>query len=162
MHRFPSWLPLAALLIALPATADVEQTKGSFKDKFRQLDEALPTANDYRTAGGEPGHEYWQQKVDYNIDVTLIEDRRRIEARQSIRYTNRSPDTLRFLWLQLDQNRFRDDSLAERSSAFADASRRGPSASRTSMRWRWPPPGCAASRARRSRRSRARSSTSGR
>ena len=126
MIRNPSWLPLAALLFAIPAAADIEQTKGDFKDTFRQLDEVLPTANDYRTAGGEPGHEYWQQKVDYDIDVRLIEDRRRIEASESIRYTNRSPDTLRFLWLQLDQNRFRDDSLAERSSAFADASRRGP------------------------------------
>ncbi|MEM1247544.1 MAG: M1 family metallopeptidase, partial [Acidobacteriota bacterium] len=43
-----------------------------------------------------------------------------------IRYTNNSPDTLRFLWLQLDQNRFLEDSLAERSAAFADSSRRGP------------------------------------
>ncbi len=126
MIRNPSWLPLAALLVALPAAADIEQTKGSFKDKFRQLDEVLPTANDYRTAGGEPGHEYWQQKVDYEIDVRLLEGQRRIEASERIRYTNESPDTLRFLWLQLDQNRFRDDSLAERSGAFADASRRGP------------------------------------
>ncbi len=126
MIRNPSWLPLAALLIAVPAAADIEQTKGTFKDKFRQLDETLPTANDYRTAGGEPGHEYWQQKVDYNINVRLLEEPRRIEASEAIRYTNRSPDTLRFLWLQLDQNRFRDDSLAERSAAFADASRRGP------------------------------------
>ena len=126
MNRKATWLPLAALLIATPALAQIEQTKGDFKDKFRQLDEVLPTANDYRTAGGEPGHEYWQQKVDYDIDVRLIEDGRRIEASERIRYTNRSPDTLRFLWLQLDQNRFRDDSLAERGSAFGDRSRRGP------------------------------------
>ena len=126
MNRRSFWLPLAALFVVSPAAADIEQTKGEFKDKFRQLDEVLPTANDYRTAGGEPGHEYWQQEVDYDIDVRLLEDRRRIEASERIRYTNRSPDTLRFLWLQLDQNRFRDDSLAERSSAFADPSRRGP------------------------------------
>ncbi|MEM9597375.1 MAG: M1 family metallopeptidase [Acidobacteriota bacterium] len=106
--------------------AAVDQTKGEFQDKFRQLDEVLPTANAYRTAGGEPGHQYWQQEVDYEIDVRLIEDRRRLEASQRIRYTNHSPDTLRFLWLQLDQNRFRGDSLAERSAAFGDTSRRGP------------------------------------
>ncbi|MEE4109846.1 MAG: M1 family metallopeptidase [Halieaceae bacterium] len=119
-------LLLLALFLALPATAAIQQTKGSFEDKFRQLDEVLPTANVYRTAGGEPGHEYWQQKVDYDIAVRLIEDQRRIEASERIRYTNNSPDTLRFLWLQLDQNRFRSDSLAERSGAFADPSRRGP------------------------------------
>ena len=126
MIRQMLWLVFSALLFASPALSSVEQTKGDFKDKFRQLDEVLPTANIYRTAGGEPGHEYWQQEVDYDIDVRLIEDRRRIEASQRIRYTNHSPDTLRFLWLQLDQNRFRNDSLAERSAAFADSSRRGP------------------------------------
>ncbi|MEM1143174.1 MAG: M1 family metallopeptidase [Pseudomonadota bacterium] len=121
-------LAFLSLLPVLPALsfAAINQTKGEFKDTFRQLDEDLPTANSYRTAGGEPGHEYWQQKVDYDIDVRLLEDRRRIEATEQIRYSNRSPDTLRFLWLQLDQNRFKSDSLAERSSAFADSSRRGP------------------------------------
>jgi hypothetical protein len=49
-----------------------------------------------------------------------------VEASERIRYSNNSPDTLRFLWLQLDQNKFRNDSLAERSTAFADSSRRGP------------------------------------
>ena len=112
--------------LAAGADAAVEQTKGTFTDKFRQLDEALPTANSFRTAGGEPGHAYWQQQVDYDIDVELLEADRRIVATERVRYTNNSPDTLRFLWLQLDQNRFRDDSLAERSSAFADPSRRGP------------------------------------
>ena len=58
--------------------------------------------------------------------TSLLEADRRIVATERVRYTNNSPDTLRFLWLQLDQNRFRDDSLAERSSAFADPSRRGP------------------------------------
>ncbi|MEM6809226.1 MAG: M1 family metallopeptidase [Pseudomonadota bacterium] len=117
------------LLVALTfncAYAGVVQTKGDFVDKFRQLDEVLPTANSYRTAGGEPGHRYWQQKVNYDIDVTLDEAGRRLTASQTIAYTNNSPDTLRFLWLQLDQNRFRRDSLAERSGAFADPSRRGP------------------------------------
>ncbi|MEL7447644.1 MAG: M1 family aminopeptidase, partial [Pseudomonadota bacterium] len=126
MFRSSSWLLIAALLFSSSAMSAIQQTKGEFQDKFRQLDEVLPTANSYRTAGGEPGHEYWQQSVDYWIDVRLIEDKRRIEASERVRYTNRSPDTLRFLWLQLDQNRFRNDSLAERAAAFADSSRRGP------------------------------------
>lgn len=118
-------LCLLVLLSGSAAGAAVEQTKGNFKDTFRQLDEDLPTANAYRTAGGEPGHEYWQQKVDYDIDVTLDEDARRLTGSATINYTNNSPDTLRFLWLQLDQNKFRSDSLAERSAAFADPSVRG-------------------------------------
>ena len=45
MNRKAYWLPLAALLIASPALAQIEQTKGDFKDKFRQLDEVLPTVS---------------------------------------------------------------------------------------------------------------------
>ncbi|MEM7762672.1 MAG: M1 family metallopeptidase [Pseudomonadota bacterium] len=123
MNRF---LIALCLLATNSAHAGVEQTKGEFVDKFRQLDEVLPTANVYRTAGGEPGHRYWQQEVNYDIDVRLNESKRRLTAQQRITYRNNSPDTLRFLWLQLDQNRFRNDSLAERSAAFADPSRRGP------------------------------------
>ncbi len=126
MHRYATWLSLAAVLVAPGAFSAIEQTKGDFQDKFRQLDEVLPTANSYRTAGGEPGHGYWQQSVDYDIDVRLLEDRRRIEGSERVRYTNNSPDTLRFLWLQLDQNRWRSDSLAERSIVFGGSSQRGP------------------------------------
>lgn len=104
----------------------VKQTKGNFQDKFRQLDEVLPTANIYRNAAGEPGHEYWQQKVDYKIRARLDEDTRRIIASEEVTYTNNSPDTLKYLWLQLDQNKFRRDSMAERTTAFAGIGRRGP------------------------------------
>ncbi len=62
------------------ASSAIQQTKGDFEDKFRQLDEALPTPNVYRNAAGEPGHMYWQQKVDYVIDVTLDEANRRVNA----------------------------------------------------------------------------------
>lgn len=104
----------------------VKQTKGNFEDKFRQLDEVLPTPNVYRNAAGEPGHQYWQQKVDYKIKASLDEDKRRITASETIRYQNNSPDTLKYLWLQLDQNVFRNDSMAERSNSFAGIGRRGP------------------------------------
>ncbi len=112
-------------LVSLDTTGAIRQTKGDFEDKFRQLDEVLPTANIYRNAGGEPGHHYWQQNVDYQISVTLDEDKRRLEGSERVNYTNNSPDTLRFLWLQLDQNRFRTDSMAELTRAFADKSIRG-------------------------------------
>ena len=116
---------LIFLSVAVSADA-VRQTKGDFEDKFRQLDEVLPTPNIYRNAAGAPGHRYWQQEVDYVIDAKLLEDARRLEASQAVSYTNHSPDTLRYLWLQLDQNRFRPDSIAERSKAFGGIGRRGP------------------------------------
>ena len=108
----------ALTLISQGVMANVMQTKGNFEDKFRQLDESLPTANSYRSAAGAPGENYWQQQVDYDIDVTLDEKARRLSASQRIEYTNNSPHTLRYLWLQLDQNIYKADSIAERSKTF--------------------------------------------
>ncbi len=104
----------------------VEQTKGNFKDKFRQLEEILPTPNIYRNASGAPGFAYWQQQADYKISVSLDEEKRRITGTETITYTNNSPDSLSFLWVQLDQNRFRTDSLAERSADFGGIGNRAP------------------------------------
>jgi len=76
----------------------------NFNDKFRQLDELLPTPNTYRTASGAPGHKYWQQKVNYQINITLDDKTQRLNGNEIIHYQNNSPDTLRYIWLQLDQN----------------------------------------------------------
>lgn len=118
-----------ASFIGLSATsaAAIKQTKGDFEDKFRQLEEVLPTPNVYRNAAGEPGVNYWQQKVDYQIKATLDEKKRRIVASEKIHYHNQSPNTLKYLWLHLDQNRFKKDSISERSNAFGDSATRGPS-----------------------------------
>ena len=75
-----------------------------FDDKFRQLEEILPTANTYRTASGAPGHEYWQQQADYKIKAELNDETQSIAGEEVITYTNNSPDALSYLWLQLDQN----------------------------------------------------------
>ena len=72
--------------------------------KFKQLHEELPTPNVYRTASGAPGHEYYQQKADYVISVELDENKNTIHGNETITYTNNSPDNLKYLWVQLDQN----------------------------------------------------------
>jgi hypothetical protein len=75
-----------------------------WEDKFKQLDDLLPTPNVYRTGGGAPGHKYYQQKADYKISVILDDDNQIIRGEETITYTNNSPDPLDYLWLQLDQN----------------------------------------------------------
>ncbi|KEO86194.1 aminopeptidase [Erythrobacter sp. JL475] len=118
---------LLALFIVTPATAQgIQQTRGDFEDKFRQLDEVLPDANVYRNASGAPGHQYWQQQADYRITANLDEDRRRLTARATITYKNNSPDTLPWIWMQLDQNIFRKDSMSELTTTFGGPGRRGP------------------------------------
>jgi hypothetical protein len=74
------------------------------QDKFAQLGTLLPTPNTYRTASGAPGPDYWQQKADYIIDVTINEDIHRLDGTEIVTYHNLSPDPLNYLWLQLDQN----------------------------------------------------------
>jgi hypothetical protein len=83
----------------------------------------LPPGNEIRRADGAPGREYWQQRVDYLIRATLDTAAKRISGTASIRYTNNSPDTLRFVWMQLDQNLFRAGSTG--SLLFASESRFG-------------------------------------
>ncbi len=72
--------------------------------KFAQLDHELPTANTYRTASGAPGHEYYQQKADYKMKITIDDKSQKLYGVETITYTNNSPDKLGYLWLQLDQN----------------------------------------------------------
>ena len=110
-------------ILSFSASAQISQTKGDFEDKFRQLDEVLPTANNYRTASGAPGNEYWQQQADYFIEATLDEDNQRILGSERITYRNNSPDTLSYLWIQLDQNRFQNDSIGRTSETAGNSDR---------------------------------------
>ncbi|GLS24716.1 M1 family metallopeptidase [Marinibactrum halimedae] len=121
------WACALGLFTSSAWSSAVKQTKGDFEDKFRQLDEVLPTPNDYRNAAGEPGKEYWQQQVDYIIDAKLDEKKRRITANERITYHNNSPYTLKYLWLQLEQNRFKPDSISELTIDFSGTGGRGPS-----------------------------------
>ncbi|MGB0862081.1 MAG: M1 family metallopeptidase [Saprospiraceae bacterium] len=80
------------------------------QEKFKQLKEELATPNVYRTASGAPGHEYWQQKADYKIDLELDDEKQKIYGEETITYVNNSPDALSYLWVQLDQNMRAKDS----------------------------------------------------
>ena len=77
---------------------------GVWGQKFEQLGTSLPTPNTYRTASGAPGKDYWQQRADYKIELTLDDVKQEIEGTETITYFNQSPDPLDYLWLQLDQN----------------------------------------------------------
>lgn len=68
------------------------------------------TGTETRSASGQPGHKYWQNSADYQLNVSLDETKNEITGSADITYTNNSPDQLGFLWLQLDQNLFAKDS----------------------------------------------------
>ena len=108
---------VAALwLVASPASAN----GGPYPvdaDPFRQLEELLPTPTSTRAGSGAPGHAYWQQDVDYEIEVTLDDAGQRIVGHERVRYENNSPDTLTYLWLQLDANLYSPDSDRARAAS---------------------------------------------
>ncbi|MCC8426298.1 M1 family metallopeptidase [Mucilaginibacter sp. UR6-11] len=74
------------------------------------------TGNQFRTAGGAPSARYWQNRADYKLNVTLDTAQHRVTGTAVITYTNNSPDGLPFLWLQVDQNIYREDSRAQATS----------------------------------------------
>ena len=96
---------LLPILCASTLAAQQSSTAGApDTSAFRRLE--LPTATPIRTGSGAPGPDYWQQRVDYVIRATLDTVDRAVRGEERITYTNNSPDTLRYLWLQLDQNLF--------------------------------------------------------
>jgi len=76
-------------------------------------------ATETRSASGKPGHNYWQNRADYNLTIALNDQTNELVGSSEITYTNNSYDSLEFLWLQLDQNLFDQSS---RGSALVPAS----------------------------------------
>ncbi len=106
-------MALAFIIITLPILRGQDKAK-PFDDKFRQLEEILPTPNNYRTGSGAPGHEYWQQQADYKMKLELNDEKQQIFGEETITYTNNSPDALTYLWLQLDQNNFEKGGISSK------------------------------------------------
>lgn len=104
-----------ATLLAICALA---QSKYNAKEAFNPQFYPYP-GNEFRSASGEPGPRYWQNRADYVINATLDTAAHKVSGQADITYTNNSPDALKFLWLQLDQNIYKKDS---RGTAVTSAS----------------------------------------
>ncbi len=84
-----------------------------WEDKFKQLGPELATPNEQRTASGAPGARYWQQQVDYTMNIMIDDETQKLFGEEWITYHNFSPDKLTYLWIQLDQN-----NMAKESDAY--------------------------------------------
>ena len=87
------------------------QTNSSVYD-WRQLfaqDVFTKNGNEFRSANGAPGNKYWQNRADYTLKATIDTIENSLKGIETITYTNNSPDDLNCLWLQLDQNTYRED-----------------------------------------------------
>jgi len=124
---FAAGFPLAAQ--QGPVASNPLDTVSSVGERspFRRLE--LPTPGSIRTGAGSPGPDYWQQRADYVIRATLDTSAQTVTGQERITYTNNSPDTLRYLWLQLDQNLFssksRGSRIFDQGSRFGTAGAEG-------------------------------------
>src|SRR5215510_6075756 len=100
---------VALFLFTVTASAFAQVSKYDNKEAFYPQFYPYP-GNDFRSASGEPGTKYWQNRADYKINATLDTSSHKVVGDVEITYTNNSPDNLKFLWLQLDQNIYREDS----------------------------------------------------
>src|SRR5215510_8088324 len=105
MKKLLSALFLSVTILSVSA----QETKYDNKEAFYPQFYPYP-GNDVRSSSGEPGPKYWQNRADYKINATLDTAAHKVNGEVEITYTNNSPDNLKFLWLQLDQNIYREDS----------------------------------------------------
>ena len=98
-------VPIVLLFASVVLAQDSAAKQGHQNtNKFKQLYEEFATPNTFRTASGAPGVDYYQQKVDYKMNITLDDENTKLYGEEIITYTNNSPDALPYLWIQLDQN----------------------------------------------------------
>ncbi len=108
MKYFKSSLFLTLLISIFSFTAFAQEVDYGNQHLFDQF--TYRQGNVYRTASGKPGPEYWQNSADYILDATLDEKSETVSGNVTIHYTNNSPETLNFIWLYVEQNRFTENS----------------------------------------------------
>ena len=109
---------ILSLLLATAGSAQplVNSKFDGRPDPFYPIDMWLTSPNQQRLASGAPGPEYWQQKADYDIAITLDDTDQSIRGNQTVKYENRSPHSLSYIWFQLDQNTFKPDAESHTAS----------------------------------------------
>jgi hypothetical protein len=110
-----SALTIAGLCMLLVTfSQSVYDAKEAFNPQFYPY-----PGNDFRSASGEPGPKYWQNKAGYLINCKIDTGKHSVTGDVVITYTNNSPDNMRFVWLQLDQNIYRKDSRGSATTTEA-------------------------------------------
>jgi hypothetical protein len=110
LSRFaPAALLTGVLSATLPAQRVIDRTGVGDTSIFATLN--LPTPNEIRLGSGAPGPGYWQNRADYDIKATLDTGQKMLSGVMRMRLTNNSPVALPYIWVQVEQNAFRDGSL---------------------------------------------------
>ncbi len=114
---------LSLAITALAAFGIASVAAGQDKSAYNPHETFAPMPftgpiNSYRSGSGQPGPAYWQNRADYDIHAAIDPVAKTLTASEVITYTNNSPDTLDCLWVQLDQNIYKDGSRASYVGGF--------------------------------------------
>ncbi|WP_212905895.1 M1 family metallopeptidase [Capnocytophaga stomatis] len=101
-------------LCFLGASAQEKNTERGMRNPFRRMYQEFASPNQFRTASGAPGPAYYQQQADYVMQIELDDENQKLHGKQTITYHNNSPESLEYLWLQLDQNKFAAESPSKK------------------------------------------------
>jgi hypothetical protein len=106
---------LTVLVAGLNAIKAQQSATGPLVTNYNYNDAFGPffytkNGNEYRSASGQPGPKYWQNRANYQLSARLNDQTNEISGTEILTYTNNSPDKMAFLWMQLDQNLFKKDS----------------------------------------------------
>src|SRR5687768_7501250 len=88
-----------------PGTAGTASRRGALEVPLSESRERA-VEQGTRTHTGAPGPRYWQQWADYRLEAELNPISKRLNGKGKITYYNRSPDTLREVYVQLLHNIF--------------------------------------------------------
>ncbi len=109
LRRFANSLGVSMSAALSAASVLAAGALAQHEDPFAPLEDVWPAPDAHRTAAGKPGPDYWQQRADYDIAVSLDAQDRVLNGELTLSYTNNSPHTLDYIWVHLDQNSFADD-----------------------------------------------------
>jgi len=115
---FPLFFLISVVAYGQQGSINTKETT-KWEGKFEQLDQLLPTPNEYRSGSGAPGPRYWQQRADYVINAELDDNKQTISGSEVITYHNNSPDALTYLWLQVDQNIYEKGNMTQSTATTA-------------------------------------------
>src|SRR5690348_15838716 len=86
------------------------------KTELKKFDRRITAMFWHAVAASQPApvssHIYFQQRINYKIDVTVNDTDNTLYGFQIINYTNNSPDTLSFIWFHLLPNAYKNDRTA--------------------------------------------------
>ncbi|MES2265198.1 MAG: M1 family metallopeptidase [Bacteroidota bacterium] len=106
---------IAGFTLAFMSVAGISQAQQAPVSNYNYHEAFAPffyskNGNEFRAADGQPGPKYWQNRADYQLSATLNDQNNEVTGAEVLTYTNNSPQKLDFLWMQLDQNLFKQDS----------------------------------------------------